>query len=58
MTQPAGRSPDGVVWVVMTHLADEKNKTEFTVPEADPIRARQAAAELLRALGVVPTGVE
>ncbi|MFC9973471.1 hypothetical protein ACFVH6_21515 [Spirillospora sp. NPDC127200] len=58
MTQPASYSPDGVVWVVMTHLADEKIKTEFTVPEVDPIRARLAAAELLRALGVAPSGVE
>ncbi|MEU8122196.1 hypothetical protein AB0C21_26115 [Spirillospora sp. NPDC049024] len=47
-------SPDGVVWVVMTHLADEGIKDEFTVPDVDPVKAREAAAELLRALGVTP----
>ncbi|MFI0480488.1 hypothetical protein [Actinomadura sp. 9N215] len=48
-------SPDSVVWVVMTHLADEGIKDEFTVPDADPVKARQAAADLLRALGVTPS---
>lgn len=48
-------SPDSVVWVVMTHLADEGIKDEFTVPDVNPVKARQAAAELLEALGVTLT---
>lgn len=48
-------SPDGIVWVVMNHLADEGIRDGFTVPDVDPIQARQAAADLLKALGVTPT---
>jgi hypothetical protein len=58
LPQVAAYSPDAVVWVVMTHLADAGIKGEFTVPEVNPFAAREAAAELLRALGVIPMSSE
>lgn len=38
----------------MSHLADVGVREAFTIPDVDPLKAREAATDLLRTLGVEP----